>query len=76
MDRSQKAKTIADEKAAFIRTQIRLLSAILRPSEDWRDHPLAISDDDEDEDEAGGEEKGNSNLSEKVVADVMTKGWI
>jgi hypothetical protein len=56
MDR---AKTVTDVKAAFLRTQVRLLSAILQPSSQWQD-----SADDAEED----------NLSEKVIHDVMSKG--
>jgi hypothetical protein len=56
MDR---AKTVTDAKAAFLRTQVRLLSAILQPSRQWRD--FADSTDE-------------TNLSDKVIHDVMSKG--
>jgi hypothetical protein len=64
MDR---AKTVTDIKAAFLRTQVRLLSAILQPSRQWRDDdgadtPAAAEDDEQD------------NLSDKVIHDVMSKG--
>jgi hypothetical protein len=57
MDR---AKTVTDIKAAFLRTQVRLLSAILQPSRQWRD----LTDKAEEED----------NLSDKVIHEVMTMG--
>src|SRR5271163_1248167 len=56
MDR---AKTVTDAKAAFLRTQVRLLSAILQPSRQWRDFTDNAEEDD---------------LSDKVIHDVMSKG--
>jgi hypothetical protein len=56
MDR---AKTVTDAKAAFLRTQVRLLSAILQPSRQWRDFADNAEED---------------NLSDKVIHDVMSKG--
>jgi hypothetical protein len=56
MDR---AKTVTDAKAAFLRTQVRLLSAILQPSKQWRDFADNAEEDD---------------LSDKVVHDIMSKG--
>jgi hypothetical protein len=56
MDR---AKTVTDAKAAFLRTQVRLLSAILQPSRQWRDFADNAEEDD---------------LSDKVIHDVMSKG--
>ena len=32
------ASTITSPKQRFLRTQVRLLSAPLAPSDDWRDH--------------------------------------
>lgn len=58
MDR---AKTITEVKAAFIRTQVRLLSAVLQPSQQWRDFADNAEED---------------NLSDKVIHDVMLKGMI
>lgn len=57
MDRS---KTVTDAKAAFLRSQIRLLSAVLQPSSQWRE----FADDTED------------NLPDKVVQDAMNKGTL
>jgi hypothetical protein len=56
MDR---AKTVTDAKVAFLRTQVRLLSAILQPSRQWRDFTDNAEEDD---------------LSDKVINDVMSKG--
>jgi hypothetical protein len=56
MDR---AKTVTDAKAAFLRTQVRLLSAILQPSKQWRDF---------------ADNAGEDDLSDKVIHDVMLKG--
>jgi hypothetical protein len=56
MDR---AKTVTDAKATFLRTQVRLLSAILQPSKQWRDFTDNAEEDD---------------LSDKVIHDVMSKG--
>ena len=56
MDR---VKTVTDAKAAFIRSQIRLLSAVLQPSQQWRDF---------------APESKEGDLSGKVVQDVMVKG--
>jgi hypothetical protein len=56
MDR---AKTVTDVKAAFLRTQVRLLSAILQPSRQWRDFADNAEED---------------NLSDKVIHEVMSKG--
>jgi hypothetical protein len=58
MDR---AKTITEVKAAFIRTQVRLLSAVLQPSQQWRDFADIAEED---------------NLSDKVIHDVMSRGMI
>ena len=56
MDR---AKTVTDVKAAFLRTQVRLLSAVLQPSKQWRDSAENAEED---------------NLSDKAIQDVMSKG--
>jgi hypothetical protein len=56
MDR---AKTVTDAKAAFLRTQVRLLSAILQPSRQWRDF---------------ADNAGEDDLSDRVIHDVMSKG--
>ena len=55
----ERSRTITDAKAAFIRTQVRLLSAPLVRSSQWRDFA--------DEPEQG-------HLSNKVVDEVMSKG--
>ena len=58
MDQS---RTVVEAKTAFLRQQIRLLSATLQPSSQWRDNAPAIEE---------------PELSDKVVEDVMNKGWL
>lgn len=55
MDQS---RTVVEAKTAFLRQQIRLLSATLQPSSQWRDNAPAIEE---------------PELSDKVVEDVMNK---
>lgn len=53
------AKTIIELKEAFLRAQIRLLTARLEPTEKWRDY---------------AKEPEQGDLSEKVVEEVLQKG--
>src|SRR5690348_17463167 len=62
------SKTVIDAKAAFLRSQVRLLSAVLQPSAQWRHDNNDLS-----EPEDGGD-GGGEHLSDKVVQDVMVKG--
>lgn len=52
------SRTISELKTVFLRHQIRVLSATLEPSEDWRDYGPEFED----------------GLTDKAVADVAQKG--
>ncbi|KKZ62332.1 hypothetical protein EMCG_03250 [[Emmonsia] crescens] len=51
------SKTITEIKSSFVRNQIRILSAALTPSEEWRDYGPASDDD----------------IPDKMVEDVLQK---
>jgi hypothetical protein len=52
------SRSLIDQKEAFLRTQIRILSTPFSPSADWREF---------------GEEPEDGDLPEKVVKDVLQK---
>ena len=54
----ERARTVVETKETFLRQQIRLLTAILEPSEDWRQY---------------GAESQQGDLSEKAVDDALHK---
>jgi Kinetochore complex Fta4 of Sim4 subunit, or CENP-50 len=69
------SKTILALKSSFLRSQIRLLSAILQPSSTWRspadeDHPTATAADDDDEVPSA---PPRADLPQKTVDTVLEK---
>ena len=57
----ERAKTVVEAKEMFLRQQIRLLTAVLEPSEDWRRF---------------GPTPEQGDLSEKAVDGALTKRQI
>lgn len=54
----ERVRTVTETKETFLQQQVRLLTAILKPSEDWRQY---------------GPEPEHGGLSEKAVNDALQR---
>ncbi|KAI5291052.1 hypothetical protein KEM54_006526 [Ascosphaera aggregata] len=77
------ARTISEQKADFIRSQIRLLSAPIEPAENWREYAWIPSkrrrEDggersiDDGVEEREGETDEKRDIPDKIIADILGK---